>query len=311
MDDVAISFIIVNWNTEALLEQCLDSIQETVLGIPYEIFVVDNGSTDGSVSMVRTRFPDVIVIANEDNRGFAAANNQALSRMNGRYALLLNSDAMLTEDAALTLYEFMESHSSAAMACGQLLNEDGTVQNSIAPFPNLFTLLMNEAVLEYLMPRKYPSKRYQHDTPVEIDSGIGACLIVRKTAIDAVGMFDDNYFFFFEETDWAYRMRKAGWKVYHVPTAYIYHLQGQTIGESTQARTLFYRSRYRYFRKWYGPVYNVSIRLIILVRLLINWMFMSIGAVLSLGKKTGLRKKWLIYTGLIAWHMRGCPDKRD
>jgi GT2 family glycosyltransferase len=151
-----ISIVIVNWNTCDLLRQCLQSVCRTVREIAFEVIVVDNGSTDGSVSMLEAEFPGVRTIANRENRGFAAANNQALRIMSGRYALLLNSDAVLTEDAAAALYRFMEGRPEAAMAFGQLLNADGSKQNSIAAFPTLWTLLANTSLLEYLFPSRYP-----------------------------------------------------------------------------------------------------------------------------------------------------------
>ena len=146
--------------------------------------------------------------------GFAAANNQALTKMNGRYAVLLNTDTVLVENSALILFNFMESNPDCAMACGQLLNANGSKQNSIAKFPNLFNLMSSMPLLEYLLPDYYPSKRYDIEEPIEIDSAIGACLIVRKKTIENVGVLDERYFFFFEETDWALQMRKAGWKIF-------------------------------------------------------------------------------------------------
>ncbi|MEI7673179.1 MAG: glycosyltransferase family 2 protein, partial [Deltaproteobacteria bacterium] len=208
-----ISIIVVNWNTRELLRKCLESVGTTIRSLSYEIIVVDNASTDGSVAMLREKFPQVCVIENLENRGFGTANNQALRIMTGRYALLLNSDAILTENAVSELFACMENHPDAAMACGQLLNADGSRQNSIAAFPSLLTLMTNMSLLEYLFPRRFPSKRYSHSEIVEVDSGIGACLIVRREAMDSVGLFDERYHFFFEETDWAYRMRRAGWKI--------------------------------------------------------------------------------------------------
>src|SRR4030042_4812169 len=145
-----ISIIIVNWNTKDLLRNCLNSIYQTVQNISLEIIVVDNASHDGSVAMVREEFPQVNVIENKENRGFGAANNQAISIMKGRYALLLNTDTVLKEHAVYELFSFMEAHPDAAMACGQLLNADGSKQNSIASFPTLWTLLFNTPLLEYL-----------------------------------------------------------------------------------------------------------------------------------------------------------------
>ncbi|MBU2227195.1 MAG: glycosyltransferase family 2 protein, partial [Proteobacteria bacterium] len=196
-----LSIIIVNWNTRDLLRDCLESIEATARDLYHEIIVVDNASTDGSVEMLRERFPRVKVIENPENRGFGAANNQAMRIMAGRYALLLNSDTRLTENAVQKLFSFLESRPDAAMACGQLLNADGSRQDSVAAFPSLLTLLTNTPLLEVLFPRRFPSKRRDYPGPIEVDSAIGACMMVRKSAIDEVGMFDERYFFFFEETD--------------------------------------------------------------------------------------------------------------
>ncbi len=298
-----ISIIIVNWNTRELLQSCLESIYKTIRNISYEIIVVDNASRDESVAMVREKYPEVRLIQNEENRGFGAANNQAMRIMTGRYALLLNSDTVLTENAVRELYAFMETHSEAAMACGQLLNADGSKQNSIASFPNLFTLITNTSLLEYLFPKSYPSKRYHHEEPIEVDSCIGACLLVRKKAIEEAGMFDERYFFFFEETDWAYKMKEAGWKIFHVPSAFIYHFQGQSIGRDIQSRIEFYRSRYQFFRKWKSRSYFIVVRIVIFLRLCIDWLLTSAANILCLGMNRRLRNKFIIYSRLILWHL--------
>ncbi|HVO66405.1 MAG TPA: glycosyltransferase family 2 protein [Syntrophales bacterium] len=302
-----ISIIIVNRNTRDLLQNCLESISKTIHDISYEIIVVDNASQDGSDSMLKEKYPQVRLIQNKENRGFGAANNQAMRIMDGKYALLLNSDTALTESAVHELYKFMENHSEAAMSCGQLLNADGSKQNSIASFPTLITLFTNTPVLEYLFPKHYPSKRYNYEKPIEVDSGIGACLLARKKAIDDVGMFDERYFFFFEETDWAYRMKTAGWKIYYVPTAFIYHFQGQSIGRDIRSRIEFYRSRYQFFRKWKKSPYYKLVRCVIITRLFINWLLTAIANAFSLGMNRQLRDKFIVYSKLILWHLHIPP----
>jgi hypothetical protein len=299
-----ISIIIVNWNTRDLLKSCLESVCKDISDISYEIIVVDNASRDGSVAMLQEKYPEVRLIQNEKNRGFGAANNQAMRIMTGRYALLLNSDAVLTDNAVRELFSFMEVQSDAAMACGQLLKADGSKQNSVACFPNLLTSVTNTSILEYLFPKSYPSKRYNHDKPIEVDSCIGACLLVRKKAVEEVGMFDERYFFFFEETDWAYRMKEAGWKVFHVPAAFIYHFQGQSIGRDIQSRIEFYRSRYQFFRKWKSRPYFIVVCIAIFLRLCINWFVTAVVNVLSLGMNRELRHKFFVYSRLILWHLK-------
>jgi len=133
-----ITIVIVNWNTKDLLRDCLESVYKTIRNITFEIIVVDNASRDNSVAMLGEKFPGVRIIENSENRGFAAANNQAFAVMRGRYALLLNTDTVLTENAVHELFAFMENHDEAAKAGGQLLNSDGSRQNSIANFSHCF-----------------------------------------------------------------------------------------------------------------------------------------------------------------------------
>ena len=302
-----VSIIIVNWNTKRLLLDCICSIYETVKNISFEIWLVDNASSDGSVEAVKQNYPDVKIIQNKKNLGFAAANNIALERMCGRYALLLNTDTILTNGAVEDLFNFMEKNQKAGMACGQLLNQDGSKQNSIANFPGILSLLCNESLLQILFTKKFPGKRKEYKKPVEVDSCIGACLMVRKKAMDEVGLLDKRYFFFFEETDWAYRMKQAGWKIYFVPSAKIFHIQGQTVGHNIVSRIMFYRSRYIYFKKWHKNSYPL-IRFIIFVRLLINAILSLAGVVATIGMHTGIKKKLSVYSRLILWHLAGCPE---
>ena len=304
-----VSIIIVNWNTKKLLLDCICSIYETVKNISFEIWLVDNASSDGSVEAVKQNYPDVKIIQNKKNLGFAAANNIALERMCGQYALLLNTDTILTNGAVEHLFDFVEKNQNAGMACGQLLNQDGSKQNSIANFPGIGSLLCNESLLQILFPKKFPGKRKEYKKPVEVDSCIGACLMVRKKAMDEVGLLDKRYFFFFEETDWAYRMKQAGWKIYFVPSAGIFHIQGQTVGHNASSRIMFYRSRYIYFKKWHPRSYPF-VRLIIFVRLLINAILSLVGAVVTLGMHAGIKKKLSVYSRLILWHLAGCQADR-
>ncbi len=301
-----LSIVIVNWNTRDLLRNCLTSIADTVSGLAYEIFVVDNASSDDSVAMVREQFPSVTVIANTANLGFAAANNLAFRRMRGCYALLLNSDTVLTDGAIAVLFRFMEANSDVGMCCGQLLNEDGSRQNSIANFPSVWPLLCNETLLRLLFPAKFPSKRQVHAEPVAVDSCIGACMLVRKAAMDVEGLLDERFFFYFEETDWAYRFKKAGWRICLVPQARIYHLQGKSVGYSAKARIMFHRSRSIYFKKWHPGQHGVMIA-VIFVRTVINILLNLVGGVLTLGLNRGIRQRLAVNAQLAWWYLRGRP----
>jgi len=302
-----ISVVIVNWNTKDLLLESLASVYDTIKGITFEVWVVDNASSDDSVPVANNKFPKVNYIENNRNLGFAAANNIAFREMKGRYALLLNTDAILLDGAVEELFYYMEANPDSGTSCGQLLNTDNSKQNSIANFPTILSLVSNETLLRILFPKRYPSKRREYSSPVEIESCIGACMMVRKEAMDIVGFFDEKYFFFFEETDWAYRMNQKGWKVCFVPASKIIHAQGKSAGPSAKSRIMFYRSRYIYFKKWNPKSYPIYF-FVLFIRLLINTILSLLGIIFTLGLNKGLLNRFNVYIQLISWHLKGCPD---
>jgi hypothetical protein len=306
---VDISFIIVNWNTRDILINCLNSIHETVTDIDREIYVVDNNSTDGSQEAVKNGFPDVKLIENSTNTGFAHANNQALSVMQGRFAVLLNSDAVLQEGAIKSLLTFMINTPEVGIAGVQLLNDDGSKQNSIDNFPSLETEIFNKSILRLIFPNKYPSKARNYNAPIEVDSVIGACMMVRKEAVDEVGLLDEDYFIFLEETDWCFRMYKKGWKVYHVPDSRVFHLSGhskkKTPGES---QIEYYKSLYMFFRKNKGLGSCLTLRILKPCKLLINLFLNILGNLITLFQSKKLRSRLLKYYKLLMWHLLLCPD---
>jgi GT2 family glycosyltransferase len=299
-----LSCILVNWNTKELILEALRSIVDTVHGYAYELFVVDNGSKDESPTAVQEMFPQVKLIINDTNQGFSRAVNQALTRAGGRYIVLLNSDARLQEGTMQALITFMNDNPDVGIAGGQLINEDGTLQNSIAPFPSLATELLNKRLLRTFFPRHFPGKEQEYPFPVDVDSLVGACIIVRQKAIDEVGKLDEGYFFFMEETDWCLRMREQGWRVSFVPHARIIHLQGASAAMAkAEAKIEFYRSRYRLFTKWQGRGRMILLKLGLMVRL--------IGEVVAnsfLLWKQRYRKRWMTYCRLLLWHLRSCPS---
>jgi GT2 family glycosyltransferase len=301
-----ISIIIVNWNTRELLLDCLASVFQTVKGITFEVWLVDNASTDGSVDAAITEYPDINIIRNQKNLGFATANNRAFTKMKGRYALMLNTDIILTDGAVKELYDFMESNPETGIACGQLLNTDGSRQNSIANFPSLLSLLTNETLLRILLPNKFPSKRKNYSSPIEVDSCIGACMIARGESLREVRYFDERYFFFLEETDLARKMKQVGRKAFFVPSAKIFHAQGKTVGSSANARIMFYRSRYQFLKKWYPHSYGIFYPVVFL-RLIVNTVSSLLALLFSFGLNAKIKNKFFIYLQLIFWHLRGCP----
>ena len=303
-----LSIIIVNWNTKDLLLQCLESVYQTIKRVEMEVFVVDNGSMDGSIAAAKGRFPEVKFIQNEINLGFARANNQALSLAKGRYLLLLNPDTQVKKGAMERLISFMDAHPEAGGAGAQLLNSDGSRQNSIANFPSLATELLNKSLLRWFFPSAFPGKERNYPEPIEVDSVIGACMVVKRDAIEPVGLLDEGYFLFLEETDWCYRMRRTGWKIYHVPQAEIYHFQGKGVEmEKKKARVEYYRSLYRFFKKNRGRLQWFILLIGSVIKLVVELVFMGIASLLTFFTIKKWENKLSIYAYLMWWHLKGCP----
>lgn len=303
-----LSIIIVNWNTRDLLLQCLGSIYQTIEGIEMDVFVVDNGSLDGSITAAQERFPEVKLIQNEMNLGFARANNQALRIAMGKYLLLLNPDTQVKKEAIDRLISFMDTHPEAGGAGGQLLNADGSKQNSIANFPSLVTELFNKSLLRWLFPKAFPGKERNYPEPIEVDSVIGACMIVKRGVVEQVGLLDEDYFLFLEETDWCYRIQEAGWKIYHIPQSEIYHFQGKGAElEKRKAKIEYYRSRYLFFKKNRGNLQWFILLIGSVMKLMFELVFMGMACLLTSFRIEKWRKRFSLYTHLMRWHLKGCP----
>lgn len=304
-----LSVIIVNWNTKDLLVNCLQSLVDSLTTTSREIYVVDNGSTDGSQSAVKSCFSEVKLIENGRNLGFARANNMALREAKGRFLLLLNSDTIVPRGAIEGLMQTMESDPFIGIGGLQLLNEDGSLQNSIYSFPSLVTELTNKSLLRRLFPAKYPGKEQNISKPVQVDGIIGSCMLVRREAMEQVGLLDEDYFFFFEETDWCLRMRKAGWKVVFDPAYSIWHLQGRSASTvNVRARIEYWRSRYTYFAKHFGMATRCALYAGLLVKLAVDIGLSSVvalGAPIFGGKRSARLK---VYAAILLWHLRGCPS---
>jgi GT2 family glycosyltransferase/glycosyltransferase involved in cell wall biosynthesis len=228
-----ISIVIVNWNTRDILRDCLVSIYAQTKGNCFEVIVVDNGSTDGSAEMLRKEFPEVILLQNEINRGFAAANNQGMTIARGRYVLLLNSDTVILDDVISRSAGFADSQPKAAVVGCRVLNPDKTLQRTCFIFPSLVNMLLSSTYLYKLFPRSrfFGRERmtwWDRSDIREVDVVTGCFMLVRRQAIQQVGMMDEQFFMYGEETDWCYRFKQAGWTVVFMPNGEIIHLGGQS-----------------------------------------------------------------------------------
>ncbi len=261
---VDLTIVIVSWNVRDLLRRCLQSIW--LDGGTLEIVVVDNASSDGSPEMVRTEFPRVRLIANAENRGFTAANNQGLATSQGRYLLLLNPDTEVMGDALATMLRYMEAHPTAGALGPKLLYPDGSQQSSRRRFPTLATALVESTVVQEWWPDNRILRRYyMADTPDDAiqpaDWVVGACLLVRREAYEQVGGLDEGYFMYSEELDWCRRYKSAGWEIVYLPTATVIHYEGKSSEQVVPARHVhFQSSKVRYFRKHHGTLQAEALR---------------------------------------------------
>jgi N-acetylglucosaminyl-diphospho-decaprenol L-rhamnosyltransferase len=254
---VDLSIIVVSYNTRELLRTCLQSIYDTIQELRFEVFVVDNNSADGSADMVAGEYPQARVIRNHENAGFARANNQAISVSRGRHVLLLNSDAVLLPGSARAMLDTIDQQPRVAVVGAQLLNPDGSFQGSYADFPTVTgeLLLATKLARFFHSPTypNYPAEQSQRERVVDWVSG--ACLMARRAAIEEVGLLDEEYFMYTEETDWCYRMSRAGWQVVYQPRARVVHWVSQSSKRVPERRrSMVYRSKWLFMRKHRGRV---------------------------------------------------------
>ena len=268
-----LSIVIVSWNTKDLLEACLRSVYAYPLDQPFEVWVVDNKSKDDSVAMVRAQFPQVELIASDENRGFAGGNNQAIPHCQGEYILLLNPDTEVRPEALNELVAFMDKSPEAGAAGSRLLNADETLQPSCHPMPTLSRAFWRMFYLDALIPYgTYDMHKWDVAQPREVDVLMGASMLLRKTALDEVGLLDEGYFMYSEEVDLCFRLQKAGWKLFWVPQSQVVHYWGQSAKQVLAEMFLqLYRGKLRFFRKHYGGgavwLYKIVLGLAALLRL--------------------------------------------
>lgn len=287
---VDVSIIIVNWNTRDLLRDCLESIYAQTQSISFETIVIDNASSDGSTEMIRQKFPQVIRIENQENRGFAAANNQGMQISKGRYVLLLNPDTIVLDGAIQKAVEYAESHPDAAVVGCQVWLNENEIQKTCFAFPSFQTALFRAIGLEKLFPKSVLFGRekmgwWDRTSDRDVDVVSGMFMLVGRAAIAQVGLMDEAYFVYAEETDWCYRFRKAGWRCVFTPSARIIHRDGG--GKSTeQISVKMYvqqqKSLLIFYRKQRGWLSWVIARTVYIISAIIRYISFSI---LSVFKK--------------------------
>ncbi len=301
-----VSFIIVSWNVCDLLRQCLRSIRTESAGrrpqnaehaddrdLSAEIWVVDNASTDGTVDMLRSDFPDVHVIENSDNVGFGRGNNKALAQAQGRYLFLLNPDTKLCPGALHALVDYMDAHPQVGLVGPRLFYGDGSSQSSRRRFPTLATAFFESTKLQQWFPRhRILTHYYMLDTPdnaeQEVDWVNGSALFVRRRVYEQVGGFDEAFFMYSEELDWCYRVQRAGWRIVYLPLAQVIHYEGKSSEQVVAQRDIhFHSSKIRFFRKYRGRRAAALLRAFLLS--MFGFQLLEEGSKWLLGHKRPLR----------------------
>lgn len=249
-----LSIAIVNWNTTALLKKCLESIREN--GFECEVIVVDNASEDFDAETFAAKYPEVKIIRNTENAGYALGNNQANEASSGDYILLLNPDVELKFGALQALVEFMDAHPDAAATGCRLIKSDGRIERSCRGFPTPGAVAAEYLGLSRLFPRRFGGYRmtdFTYDHEVEVDQPMGSCLILSRKAVEQIGVFDTQFPIFFNEVDWCLRAKKCGWKVYFTPSAEVVHVGAASTSQAAdKMRVESHRSLLRFYRKHYG-----------------------------------------------------------
>ncbi len=265
---MTLSIIIVNWNTEHLLDECLASIYQETKDIDFEIFVVDNASSDSSARTIREKYPAVRLIENKENRGFAAANNQAIKQASGKYILLLNPDTVVLNSALPKAIKVLEANPNVGILGAKTYNKDMSQQKTIRKNPALATQLIFPRKMKQIFPNwKALKDYYKNDFNYGAESFVeqiqGSFMLVKKEIFQKIGLLDEKFFIWFEEVDFCLRARRAGYKIIYSPEASIIHYGGVSFAQifTLKKQELYARSMLYYFWK-HKPAWQYLILLI-------------------------------------------------
>lgn len=268
-----VSIVIVNYNTCRLLDECIESIKRETR-CEYEIIVVDNASSDDSCKMIKTKHPDVLLIENAENSGFAKANNLGFARARGRYFFMLNPDTVILDRAIDKLVDFMDNNHDAGICGPRNVGPDGALQHNCDHFPSVWNTLCYYASLGELFPKSRIFNRcwmryWDYDGVRNVERMTGCSLMIRSSLFREVGGLDESYFMYFEETDFCYQAHLKGKKTVYFPYSCIIHYGGESAKTvksipvyNNVCWTYFYKSQYYFFRKNYGLLPTIAIKLL-------------------------------------------------
>lgn len=275
-----LTIVIVNWNTKTLTSECLRSIFENYHSKDWNVVVVDNASSDGSVELISSLFPQVELVKNTQNRGFAAANNQVLSRRDSKFYLLLNSDTYVIGDAIKSSLDFINAKSEVGAFSCKVLNEDMTYQQTCFNYPTISSRLHDAFKFRNVFGKKHVSKEmldnWDRNSEREVEVITGCYLLVSQEVIDDVGILDEDFFFFGEETDWCFRIKSKGWKLVFSPVGEIVHYGGGSAKKLQHKRELMLHSSIvRFMKKHHGFLSAIAMYVIMFMFVLTRFFYWS------------------------------------
>jgi len=285
-----LSVVVISYNTKELTKQTLQSIfDKKIYNYTYEVIVVDNASTDGSIEMLKKEFPQVKLILSDKNLGFSKGNNLAIKQSQGQYILLLNSDTVIIDDCLEKSIRYMEKHKSVgALGCKVLLSNGELDHACKRGFPTPEASLYYMLKMDKLFPEstkfgQYTLNYLSQDEINEVDSVTGAFMMVRREAFDQVGLLDEDFFMYGEDIDWCYRIKTAGWKIIYFPESKIIHYKG---GSSKKKRWKvmyeFHRAMYLFYHKHYAKKYNFAITLAVYLGISIK---LALSLIINVGRR--------------------------
>jgi GT2 family glycosyltransferase len=283
------SIIIVNYNTREVLLSCLASIYATKSSdLTIEVIVVDNASQDGSVDAVRLQYPGVMLLPQVSNLGYSKANNLGIRSAKGRYVLLLNSDTVMQEGCLNTMLSFMDKNMEVGAAGCKVVLSDGSLDKACKrSFPTPINAFYHYLGLPKLFPRNHDfgayNLTYVHEDEVhEVESLVGAFMLVKKNVIEAVGVLSEDYFMYGEDIDWCYRIKSAGWRIVYYPKTQILHLKGASSKKLKIKTTYhFFKSMIIFYNKFYSSKYNFVITLLTYMGVSVVFVFSIVKGLLS------------------------------
>ena len=283
-----LSIVIVNYNTKKLTIDCIQSVLNSKLNFQYEILVVDNASSDGSVEQIKSLFPYIKVISNKENVGFSKANNQAIRRCSGRYVLLLNSDTIVNECTLDKMILFMDEEKDVGAVGCEVNLPDGTLDKACHrgfPTPEASFYYMVGLAQKYPTSPKYNSyhKSYMNMHEIhDIDCLVGAFIMVRREAFEQVGLLDEEFFMYGEDIDWCFRIKEVGWRIVYNPTVSIVHYKGASSRKKPFKIVYeFHRAMYLFHKKHYAKKYNFFINSVVYTGITLKLTFATISNLLK------------------------------